>query len=155
MFYVSLRNGIRACAETGHLGTGADEPSHHDPGHRQIDEGLAARVRALKIAREATVARDPGIGAFHHPSPGPDMKASGHDLVPIDGCPFWCPHPAQAGPRMLDDLETHPKVLLHPVLEGLTSIAAVPPDQLETRQTSDESREQHLSSCSIPDLNCQ
>ncbi len=67
---------LRACAETGHLGMGADEPSQHDPGHRKIDEGLTAGVRALKIAREATVMRDPGIGPFHHPSP-----ASAHESL--------------------------------------------------------------------------
>src|SRR5260221_481403 len=61
---------LRACAEWRHLGTGTSQPGQHDPGHRQIDEGLTAGVRALKIAREATVARDPGVGAFHDPAPG-------------------------------------------------------------------------------------
>ncbi len=56
---------------------------------------------------------------------------------------------------MLDDLETHPKVVLDPLLEGLTSIPAIPPDQLETRQASNESREQHLASCPIPDISRQ
>src|SRR5260370_4047557 len=129
----------RACAETGHLGMDADEPSHHDPGHRKIDEGLTAGVRALKIAREPTVMRDPGIGTFHHPSPFEHMKASGHDLVPIDGCSFWCPHPAKTGPRVLDDLQTYPEVVLHPSLEGITSIPAISPDHLETRHGSSHS----------------
>ena len=146
---------MRMCAERGHLGTGTSQPGQHDPGHRQIDEGLAARVRALKIAREATVVRNPGIGAFHHPSFGQHMKASGHDLVPLDDHSFWCPHPAQAGPRVLDDLETHREVVLHPVLERLPSIAAIPPDHLETRQASDQSREQHLASCPVSDISRQ
>ncbi len=61
-------SGLRVCAERGHLGTGASQPGHHDPGHRKIDEGLTTGVRALKIAGKSTVARDPGIGPFHHPS---------------------------------------------------------------------------------------
>jgi hypothetical protein len=112
-------------------------------------------VRALNIAREATVARDPGIGTFHHPSFGKHMEAFGHNLVPIDGGSFWCPHTTKAGPRVLDDLETHPKVLLHPLLERIASIPALPPDHLETRQVSSQSREQHLASRPIPDLSRQ
>src|SRR5215471_18373380 len=73
----------------------------------------------------------------------PHMKASGHDLVPIDDRSFWCPHTSQAGPWVLDDLETHREVLLHPVLERFPSIPAIPPDHLETRQASDQSREQY------------
>ncbi len=155
MLPFSMRISIRACAETGHLGTGASQPGHHDPGHRKIDEGLTTGIGALKIAREATMMRDPGIGTFHHPSPLKHMKASGHNLVPIDDRTFWCPHTAHGGPRVLDDLETHPKVLLHPLLEGLTNISAIPPDHLETRQASSQSREQHLTSCPIPDLSRQ
>lgn len=99
--------------------------------------------------------RDPGIGPFHHPSPGKHMKAFGHDLVPIESGSFWCPHPAQAGPRMLDDLEAYPEVLLDPLLEGLASIPAISPDHLETRQLSSQSREQHHTSCPIPDISRQ
>src|SRR5215831_6860398 len=124
---------LRTCAEIGHLGTGSDEPRQHDPGHRQIDEGLTARMRALKIAREPTVARNPGIGPFHYPSPLEHMKAWGHNLVPVHLHAFFHPDPAQAGPRMLDDLQMHPEVVRDPLLEGLTSIAAVAPDHLETR----------------------
>src|SRR5215472_12292862 len=112
-------------------------------------------VRALKIAREATVTRDPGIGTFHYPSPLKHMKAFGHDLVPIDSGSFWCPHPAKAGPWMLDDLETYPEVLLDPLLEGITTIAAIPPDHLETRQAASQRSQQHLTSCAIPDLSRQ
>src|SRR5262252_3704591 len=83
------------------------------------------------------------------------MKASGHDLVPIDDRSLWCPHPSHAGPRMLDDLETHPEMVLHPSLEGLPSISAIPPDHLETRQLSYESRQQHLACCPIPDISRQ
>src|SRR5712692_7467989 len=146
------RRSLRACAESGHLGMGASQPGQHNPGHRKIDEGFTAGVRALKIAREPTVMGDPGIGTFHDPSSGKHMKASGHDLVPIDGCSFWCPHPAQTGPRVLDDLQTYPEVVLHPSLEGITSIPAISPDHLETRQVSSQSREQHLASCPIPDI---
>src|SRR5215469_3775207 len=98
---------------------------------------------------------DPGVRTLHDPSPREHMKTSGHDLVPVNGCSFWGPDPAKAGPRVLDDLETHPEVLLHPMFEGLPSIAAISPDYLETRQASDESRQQHLTSCSIPDLSRQ
>jgi hypothetical protein len=65
---VELLQVFRACTETGHVGTGASQPCHHDPGHRQIDEGLTAGERALKITGEATMARDPCIGAFNDPA---------------------------------------------------------------------------------------
>lgn len=58
---------------------------------------------ALKIAGESTAMGNPGIRAFHDPSPGKEMKPFGQDLVPIDGRSFWCPHPTQAGPRMIDE----------------------------------------------------
>ena len=132
---------LRACVETGHLGTGADEACQHDPGHGERDKSLTAGERPLKIAREATMMGDPGVRPFHHPSLGEHMKPFGHDLIPIDDCSFWCPHPAKTGPRMLDDLETHSKVVPDPLLEGLASIAALSPDQQETRQVSPQSRE--------------
>ena len=59
---------MRACAERDHLGTGTSQPRQHDPGHRQIDECLTAGVRALKIAREPTMMRDPGIRTFNNPA---------------------------------------------------------------------------------------
>jgi hypothetical protein len=43
------------------------QSGQHQPRHGDIDKGLTAGVRALKIAREPTVARDPGIGAFDDP----------------------------------------------------------------------------------------
>jgi len=56
---------------------------------------------------------------------------------------------------MLDDLQTHPEVVLDPSLEGITGIAAIPPDYLETRQGSSQRREQHHASCPIPDISRQ
>jgi hypothetical protein len=143
---------MRACAERRHLGTGTSQSGHHDPGHRKIDEGLAAGVRALKIAGESTMARDPGVGAFHYPSSGKHMKAFGNDLVPVDFHALFHPDATQAGPRMIDDVEANPKVVLHPVCEWLTSISAVGPDHLETRHLSGKRLEQDLAPCSIPDI---
>src|SRR6266849_10579717 len=125
LFYHSTRIGMRRCAERRHLGTGASEPGHHQSGHREINKGFTTGVRALKIAGKPTVMRDPGIGAFHHPYPGKVVKPLGHDLVPIDRRSFWCPGPAHAGPRMIDDLETHPKVFLDPLLEWFARIPAI------------------------------
>src|SRR5512135_2382181 len=121
---VKYGSSIRVCAERGHLGTGTSQPGHHDPGHRKIDEGLTTAVRALKIAGKSTVARDPGIGPFHHPSSGKHMKAFGNDLVPVDLCSFGYPHSTKAGPGMIHDVEAHSQVVLHPVCEWLTGIAA-------------------------------
>ncbi len=151
----TARLAVRVCAERSHLGTGTSQPGPHDPGHRKIDEGLTTGVRALKIAGKSTVARDPGIGPFHYPSSGKHMKAFGKDLVPVDLCSFGDPHPTKAGPWMIHDLEAHPKLLLHPVCEGLTSIAAVGPDQLETRHLSGQRLEQELAPCSISDISRQ
>jgi len=109
-------------------------------------------VRALKIAGKPTVARDPGIGAFHYPSSGKHMKAFGNDLVPVHFHALFHPDATNAGPRMIHDVEAHPKVVLHPVCEGLTSISAVGPDQLETRHLSGKRVEQDLAPFSISDI---
>ena len=93
--------------------------------------------------------RDPGIRAFHYPSSGKEMKAFGQDRVPIDGRSFWCPHPAQTGPAMFDELETNPKVLLNPLLERITCIAAIYPDDLKARQVSDQRHKQLAASLPI------
>ncbi len=93
--------------------------------------------------------RDPGIGAFYYPSSGKEMKAFGQDRVPIDGRSFWCPHPAQTGPARFDELETNPKVLLNPLLERITRIAALHPDDLKARQFSDQRHKQLAASLPI------
>jgi len=153
--FLGLIFSLRACVERGHLGTGTSQPGQHDPGHRKINEGLTACVGALIIAREATVMRDPGIGAFHDPSPLEHMKAWGHNLVPVHLHAFFHPDPAKAGPRVLDDLETYPEVVLHPSLEGITSIPAISPDHLETRHLASKRLEQDLAPCSISDISRQ
>jgi hypothetical protein len=77
------------------------------------------------------------------------MKAFGQDLVPIDGRSFWCPHSAQTGPAMFDELETNPKVLLNPLLERITRIAAIYPDDLKARQVPDQRHKQLAASLPI------
>src|SRR6266849_7807946 len=105
------------CAESDHLGAGASQSGHRQFTHRQIDEGLAARMGTLEITGKPTVVSDPGIRTFHYPSSGRDIKAFGHDLVPVDLCSFRCPHPANTGPRMIDDLKANPEELFHPLSE--------------------------------------
>ena len=83
------------------------------------------------------------------------MKAFGNDLLPVYLCSFGYPHPTKAGPGMIHDLEAHPKVVLHPVCEWLTGIAAVGPDHLETRQLSGQRLQQDLAPCSISDISRQ
>ncbi len=73
------------------------------------------------------------------------MKAFGHDLVPVHFHALFHPGATNADPRVLDDLETHPEVLLHPLLEGITSISAIGPDHLETRHLSGKRLEQDLA----------
>lgn len=86
-----MQRSIRACAKSHHLGASASQPGHHQFAHSQIDEGLAARTGALKIAREPTAVGDPGIRPFDDSPPGEHMKAFGHDLVPVDLRSFGCP----------------------------------------------------------------
>ena len=140
---------MRTCLERLQAGTWSSEPGHHQPGHGEIDEGFTTGVRPLKIAGKPTMVRDPGIGAFYYPSSGKEMKAFGQDLVPIDGRSFWCPHPAQTGPAMFDELETNPKVLLNPLLERITRIAAIYPDDLKARQVPDQRHKQLAASLPI------
>lgn len=112
------------------------ESGNHQFAHRQGDERLATGVRALKIARESAIMRNPGVRSFNHPSPGQHMKTFGHDLVPIDHRSFLCPYPTQAGPGVFDDFEADPiQVCFDPVLKR-TFLPALRPDQLEARQVS-------------------
>jgi hypothetical protein len=143
------------CAKWRHLGTIPCQSGQHQSRHGEIDKGLTTGVRALKIAREPTVTRDPGVGALHDPSSGQDMKAFGNDLVPVHFHALFHPDATNAGPRMIHDVEANPKVILHPVCEWLTGIAAVGPDHLETRHLSGKRLEQDLAPCSIPDISRQ
>src|SRR6266487_1375177 len=106
---------LRVCTERGQSGSSASEPGDHQSGHGQVNKSLTAGVRPLKIAREPTVVRDPGVGAFDDPSSGKDMEAFGDDRVPVDLCSFGCPDATQAGPSMFDDFQTDGKVFFDPL----------------------------------------
>ena len=121
----------------------------------KIDERLAARVRALKVAREPTIVGDPAIGAFDDPSSGEEMEAFGNDHVPIDFFSLFDPHGANARPRMVDDIETHMHVILHPLLEWTASIPALSPDQLKARQLFDKRQEQLSASFAIANVSAK
>ncbi len=92
------------------------QSGQHQPRHGEIDEGLTAGVRALKIAGESTVARDPGVGAFDDPSSGQDMKALGNDLLPVDFHSNWRPRATNACSGVFDDLQVNAKLFFHPAL---------------------------------------
>ncbi len=87
-----------------------------------MDQSLAAGMGAFKIAREPTMARDPGKGSFHHPSSGQHMEAFRDDRVPVHFHPFGSPDAPDACPGMLDNFEANTEVFLHPSLEGVASI---------------------------------
>jgi hypothetical protein len=150
--YHRLRIGMRKCVKRRHLGTETSELGDHPLGHGQIDEGLTAGVSALKIAGEPTITRDPAKGSFHDPSFGKHVEAFGNDRVPIDVRPFRNPDTPDACPSVLNDLEANAKVFFHPLLEGIASIPAIGPDQLEARQFSEKSSEQHLTPFTIGDI---
>jgi hypothetical protein len=150
--YDGTQIGIRKCVKRRHLGTETSQLGDHPLGHGQIDKGLTAGVGALKIAGEPTVTRDPAKGSFHHPSFGKHVEAFGDDRVPVDFRPFRNPDPPDACPSVLNDLEANAKVVFHPLLEGIACIPAIDPDQLEARQFSEQSGEQHLAPFAIRDL---
>jgi hypothetical protein len=50
---------------------------------------------------------------------------------------------------MFDELETNPKVLFDPLLERITCIAALHPDDLKARQVSDQRHKQLAASFSL------
>src|SRR5512133_3047229 len=126
---------LRKCAKWRHLGAILRQSGQHQSRHSEIDKGLTTAVRALKIAREPTVARDPGVRAFDDPSSGKDMKALGNDLVPVHFHSCGSPDTTHACPRMFDNFEANSKVFFHPLLE-FAFISAICPDQQETRQLS-------------------
>ncbi len=59
---------LRTCVKWLHSGTTSRQSGQHQSRHGKIDKGLTTGVRPLTIAGEPAVARDPGIGAFDHPS---------------------------------------------------------------------------------------
>ena len=65
---------LRMCAESRHLGSGMSQPGDHQPGHGKVDKSHATRMGALKIAGKPTAMGDPGVRAFHYPSPGKDVE---------------------------------------------------------------------------------
>jgi hypothetical protein len=93
------------------------QSGQHQSCHGKIDKGLTTGVRALKIAGEPTMVRDPGVGAFDDPSSGKNMKALGNDLIPVYFHSFGNPDTAHACPRMFDNFEANSKVFFHPLLE--------------------------------------
>jgi len=130
----------------------ASQPGEHQFGHRQVDERLAAGMCAFKIAGEAAVVRDPGIGALDHPSSGKDMKAFGNDRVPVHFRSYRSIRALDASPRVSDDLHADPiEVFFDPLLKG-SLIRAIGPHKLETRELSDQSREQDLAPFPIGDV---
>lgn len=96
--------------------------------------------------------RDPGIRSFDDPSPGEDVKAFGKDLVPVHLRSYRCPGAFNARPRVIDNLQVDPiEVFFHPVLKG-PLIGAIGPHEPETREGSDQRREQDLAPFPIRDV---
>ena len=44
-----------------------DQPPHHEPRHRRVDERLPSGAQPLVVLRHSTVVADPREGALHHP----------------------------------------------------------------------------------------
>src|SRR6266704_2631356 len=89
--------------------------------------------------------RDPGIRAFDEPSSGEDVKAFGNDLVPVHLCSYRGIRAFDASPRMIDDFHTDAsEMFFDPVLKG-PLIGAISPHEPETREVSDQRREQDLA----------
>jgi len=128
---------LRGCIKRLEGGAGTSQSGNHNPGHSQIDKGLTAGMRSLKIARESTVSGHPGIGSFHYPSSGEDVEALGNNLVPINFLALWNPDASNACPRVFDNFQANTQGLLNPRFK-FASIASISPDQLEARQLSVE-----------------
>ena len=129
---------IRACAERLQLETEANKSGEHQPGHGEIDKRLAAGMRALKIAREPTIVRDPGVRALDDPSSRKNMEALGNDLVPIDFCADRSICALDASPGVIHDFHTDIfKVLFDPLLK-CPLIGTIGPNKPETREISDQ-----------------
>jgi len=96
--------------------------------------------------------RDPGIRSFDEPSSGEEVKAFGNDLVPVHFLPHRSIGAFDASPRMIDDFHTDAsEMLFDPVLKR-PLIGAIGPDEVETRECSDQRDEQHLAPFSIRDV---
>ena len=99
--------------------------------------------------------RDPGIRAFDEPSSGEDVKAFGNDLIPVHFLPHRSRGALDASPRMSDDFHTDPsEMFFDPVLKG-PLIGAISPHEPETREGSDQRREQDLAPFPIREVGSQ
>jgi hypothetical protein len=83
--------------------TWSGQASEHDADHGEADEGGDGAGIALEVARQATIAADPGEGSFDDPASGEDDK-----LVSVGA---------------LDDLD-HPSTGAGDRLRGLRSLIA-------------------------------
>ena len=80
------------------------------------------------------------------------MKATGSDLLPINDRIFRRPDASQATPGMFHDLDVPSQLRLDPPGEAFLFVAAIGPDQLQTRKGPSERRKQGFAATVVLDI---
>jgi hypothetical protein len=110
----------------------------HQPGHRQIDEGLTGSRQLFIVFAQPPGHQQPGERAFHHPAARQDMEAARQRRGLLAGSH---PDPADSRPPVLDDLQRAAHGGFNPLarfatvgLEPLTKLEKVSPTDQRTSQ---------------------
>jgi len=80
------------------------------------------------------------------------MKAARSDLLPIDHRILWGPDTSQAAPGMVHNLDVPSQLRLDPLAEAFLLVAAIRPDQLQTRKDPFERRKQVFAAAVVLDV---
>jgi hypothetical protein len=99
----------------------ASEPPQHQSAHRQVDHRFTALREVLILFTEASIAADPGDGAFHHPAARQHREGRYGRRLDIGGVPTPAPGP-------LHDLQGPAAFLGYPGAQPLPTIGHVRPD---------------------------
>ena len=118
------------------------QASQHDTDHSDVDPGLFTAGEHLIVFGKPAPGRKPGERALDNPAVWKYMKAARPDLLPIDHRILWGPDTSQATPGMFHNLDVPSQFCLDPLAEAFLLVAAISPDQLQTRKASLERRKQ-------------
>ena len=128
------------------------QASEHDADHGKINPGLLTAGEDLIVFGEPTPRRKPSEGALDNPTVRKHMKATGPDLLPINHGVLWCPDASQATAGMFHHLDIPSQRGLDPLAESFLVVAALGPDQLQTREAPGERRKQELGAAGVLDI---
>jgi hypothetical protein len=121
-------DGLRACLKRSRSGC---ETPHHQVDHGNSDPCLSGFRQGFEICTEPPRAIEPAEGAFHNPAPLQDLKTFS---VPRTFHDHESPSPARRDPR-----------------NELARIPPIRPEQLESREASDQCRQDRFGAITVLD----